>query len=328
MKRVSDADLRLLRIFMTVVECKGFAAAQAELNLSAPSISGYISALEQRLGMRLCSRGRSGFSLTDKGAVIYREAQRLVGATEEFVAQASAAKGRPSGTLKIGMADCTLSDPNAPMVRAIERFSRRDHDVRIEVSVAPPASLQRSVLDHQLHLAIAGFPAEISILPGEWLYDERNSFYCGHGHPLFAKNDLALSDIRSARIIARSYWRHADLARLGVEREAAVVDVMEAQAMLILSGGYLGYLPEHYATPWVEKGALRQLLPEQLSYISPFSFITRRASSQVQVVRQFIADLRASVSELDANAEFDKTPRIRRRAFQRRRDIIAQEPRS
>ncbi len=41
MKRVSDADLRLLRIFSIVAESKGFTAAQAALNLSASSISGY-----------------------------------------------------------------------------------------------------------------------------------------------------------------------------------------------------------------------------------------------------------------------------------------------
>jgi DNA-binding transcriptional LysR family regulator len=38
MKRVSDADLRLLRIFSTVAESRGVAAARAALNLSAPSI--------------------------------------------------------------------------------------------------------------------------------------------------------------------------------------------------------------------------------------------------------------------------------------------------
>ena len=315
MKRVSDADLKLLRVFLTVVECKGFAAAQAELNLSAPSISGYISALERRLGMRLCSRGRSGFALTDKGAVIHREARRLLGATEEFVTQASAAKGRPSGTLKLGLADCTVTDPNAPMVRAIERFNRRDHDVRIEIQVAPPASLQRSVLDHQLHLAIAGFPAEISILPGEWLYDERNSFYCGRAHPLHGRVDVTMTEIRKSRVIARSYWRHADLARLGVEREAAMVDIMEAQAMLILSGGYLGYLPEHYAAPWVQSGQMSVLLPGELSYVSPFSLIARRASSQIQVVRQFIADLRASLPGTSDGAGRTAPTRARRKAF-------------
>jgi DNA-binding transcriptional LysR family regulator len=74
MKRVSDADLRLLPIFSTVAESRGFAATQTELNLSALPISGYVTALEQRLGARLCRRGCSGFALTDKGTVVYREA--------------------------------------------------------------------------------------------------------------------------------------------------------------------------------------------------------------------------------------------------------------
>jgi hypothetical protein len=48
MKRVSDADLRLLRIFATVADSKGFSGAQAALNLSLSSISGYVTALERR----------------------------------------------------------------------------------------------------------------------------------------------------------------------------------------------------------------------------------------------------------------------------------------
>jgi len=295
MKRVSDADLRLLRIFSTVAESRGFAAAQAALNLSAPSISGYITALEQRLGVRLCSRGRSGFALTDKGAVIYREAQRLFGAMDEFVSHAGAVKGRTTGTLRIGLVDCTVTDPNAPVARAIQRFNRREHDVRIELSVAAPTALQRSVLERRLHLAIASFPVEISALSSEPLYDEVNSFYCGAGHPLFTKPEVTLEHIHAGRIVARSYWRGADLSRIGVEREAAVVEIMEAQAILILSGSYLGFLPEHYAAPWVAEGRLRRLLPERLSYVSPFSMIARRAVAEQQVVRQFIEDLRASL---------------------------------
>jgi len=295
MKRVSDADLRLLRIFSTVAESRGFAAAQAALNLSAPSISGYITALEQRLGVRLCSRGRAGFSLTDKGAVIYREAQRLFSAMDEFVSHAGAVKGRTTGTLRIGLVDCTVTDPNAPIARAIQRFNQREHDVRIELSIAAPTALQRNVLERRLHLAVASFPVEISALSSEPLYDEVNSFYCGAGHPLFAKPEVTLEDIQAGRIVARSYWRGADLSRIGVEREAAAVEIMEAQATLILSGTYLGYLPEHYAAPWVTEGRLRRLLPERLSYVSPFSMIVRRPVAEQQVVRQFIEDLRASL---------------------------------
>ena len=97
MARISDADLRLLRIFSTIADCKGFAAAQAELNLSAASISSYIAAIEQRLGVRLCNRGRAGFALTDKGAIDLSRGAAPAGAVEEFSASAGALRGRLTG---------------------------------------------------------------------------------------------------------------------------------------------------------------------------------------------------------------------------------------
>ena len=306
MKRVADADLRLLRIFADVVRCKGLSAAQVELNLSVSSISCYIATLEQRLGVRLCNRGRSGFALTDKGEIIYREAQRLFAVVDEFAMTASEVRGRLSGTLKIGHVDCAVTDNSAPMTQALRRFNGREHDVRIELSIAPPADLQRRVLDGQLHLAIACFPAEVSRLATEPLYDEMNSFYCGRRHALFEQEHVTLDDIHAARVVARSYWRGADLLRLGVHREAASVDIMEAQAMLILSGAYLGYLPEHYAARWVAENELRCLRPGELSYVAPFSMITRRGGATPAIVRQFIHDLQSTLSRPPGPATDDQ----------------------
>ena len=52
---------------------------------------------------------------------------------------------------------------------------------------------------------------------------------------------------------------------------------MEAQAILILSGAYLGYLPEHYAEGWWAQGLVRSLLPEELAYEALFALITAAA---------------------------------------------------
>lgn len=310
MARISDADLRLLRIFATVVECKGFAAAQAELNLSAPSISSYIAALEQRLGVRLCSRGRSGFELTDKGAIIYREAQRLFAAVDEFTASAGAVRGRLTGNLRIGVVDCTVTDPAAPLSDALRRFNERDHEVRIELTIQGPQELQRGVLEGRLNLAIGSFPVRIAALVAQDLYSERQAFYCAAGHLLFDQARVSLDDIRAHRVVARGYWRRADLNRIGIEREAASVENMEAQAILILSGAYLGYLPEHYAAAWHRQGLVRSLLAEQLAYEAPFVLITRRGSAQVAVVRQFIDDLMASLARARARQAADARPAI------------------
>jgi DNA-binding transcriptional LysR family regulator len=309
MARVSDADLRLLRIFATVVECRGFAAAQAELNLSAPSISGYVTALEQRLGVRLCSRGRAGFGLTDKGAIIYREAQRLFAAVEEFTASAGAVRGRLTGNLRIGAVDCTVTDPASPLRRALRRFNERDHEVRIELTIQAPQDLQRGVLDGRLNLAIGSFPARVAALASQPLYHERNAFYCGADHPLFAREAVTLDDIRAHRVVARGYWRRADLGRIGIAREAASVDNMEAQATLILSGAYLGYLPQHYAAAWEAERLLRVLLPDELAYEAPFVLITRRGSAPVAVVRQFIDDLLKSLPGRRGPRKEDAMPR-------------------
>jgi LysR family transcriptional regulator, transcriptional activator for bauABCD operon len=297
--RVLDVDLKLLRVFQTVVAYKSFSGAQTELNLSAASISGYISALEERMGTKLCQRGRAGFALTEKGELIHAEAVRLLAAMDDFAANAGAIRGRLVGTLKIGVVDCTVTDPNAPLTDALRRFGQNDHHVRHELTIQSPQDLQRGVLDGKLHLAIGSFPSRISALRYERLYTENQLFYCGRGHPLFDENEVSIEQVRLSPIVARGYWRRADLGRIGVASEAAMVDSMEAQAILIRTGAYVGFLPAHYARGWEERGELRCLLPEKLGYPAPFDMILRRGAPETAVLQQIMSDLRSAAAHLN-----------------------------
>ena len=56
---MSQVDIRLLNVFLTVVDCGGFTPAQIALNVSQSTLSSHMSALEARLDMRLCERGRA-----------------------------------------------------------------------------------------------------------------------------------------------------------------------------------------------------------------------------------------------------------------------------
>lgn len=294
--RVRDVDIKLLRVFETVVAYKGFSAAQTELNLSAGSISGHIAALEERLGTKLCQRGRAGFQLTEKGELIHAEAVRLLASIDDFAANAGAIRGRLVGTLKIGVVDCTVTDPQSPLVRALKQFGQHDHHVRHELTIQSPPDLQRGVLDGRLHLAIGSFPSRVSALRYEYLYTENQQFYCGAGHELFDRQDITIEQVRECPIVARGYWRRADLGRIGAASEAAVVDNMEAQAILIRTGAYLGFLPAHYGRAWEQSGEMRRILPEKLSYPSSFEMIIRRGAPDTAVLRQIMEDLRAAAS--------------------------------
>ena len=64
---MTHMDIKLVRIFVSIVKNECFANAQQELNLSTSAISTYMTQLEHMVGFKLCERGRGGFSLTQKG---------------------------------------------------------------------------------------------------------------------------------------------------------------------------------------------------------------------------------------------------------------------
>jgi DNA-binding transcriptional LysR family regulator len=72
---------------------------------------------------------------------------------------------------------------------------------------------------------------------------------------------------------------------------------MEAQLILVLSGAYIGYLPEHYAQAWVDKGDLRVLLPATFGYQAPFSMIMRRGRSREPLIQTFRDLLKAQLHQ-------------------------------
>jgi DNA-binding transcriptional LysR family regulator len=287
-------DLRLLRVFMTIVEAGGFAAAQGELNLSLSTISAHVTRLEGRLGVRLCRRGRSGFALTAEGKVVFDEARRLIGQMEQFEGRVRGLRSSLGGTLSVGLVDNTITDPKAPLDRLFAAFAAEAPDVMLQVVSRPPNELLRDVVAGQLHVAIASFPKIALGLSYLDLYEETQRFYCASGHPLFDVPEAAIDvdAVRGHPIIGRNYWAQRDLRIFAIGGPRAVVSDMESEARLILSGAYLGYLPVHFAAPFVEAGRLRAIRPDLFAYAAPFQAAWSPERERQPVVRAFLGAVR------------------------------------
>ena len=65
----------------------------------------------------------------------------------------------------------------------------------------------------------------------------------------------------------------------------------------MLSGAYIGYLQEHYAQAWADKGDLRVLLPATFGYQAPFSMIVRRGRSREPLIQTFRDLLKAQLNQ-------------------------------
>ncbi len=109
-------------------------------------------------------------------------------------------------------------------------------------------------------------------------------------------------DLASQPFVARGYLHHQDLKRIGHREPKAMVEMMEAQLMLILSGAYIGYLPAHYAEAWVLRGELRAIQNERRSYDSTFYFVTQRGSIEDPLIRDLHSALLRSTSQSEPTA--------------------------
>lgn len=291
--RFSDMDLKSIRVFRSVVENHGFAGAQIALNVSQPSVSAHIKALEERLGFTLCQRGKAGFQLTEKGERVYENIKTLLHAVEHCETAIGELRHRLTGVLRLGLAANTITDRNFSIREAMEKFNRRNHDVSPNILIGTPDLLEKELLNGSLHLAVGNFTSSFDALHYRKLYDEKNTVYCSAHSPLFTVDEAEISPqkIQNANFVTRAYMNQIELSHLPGMRPCAVVSNMEAQAILILSGNYIGYLADHYAVPWVEKGELRPLSHTGLDRSIPFQLVTRKGMLRSQVVEVFIEDL-------------------------------------
>lgn len=291
LKNATDVDLRLLRLFASVVRCGGFTAAQAELNMSQSNISMHIGNLEKRLGYRLCERGKGGFSVTPKGRYILEASQRMFEAIGVFVDQAGSLTGRLVGDLNLGLADTIVTLPHTHFSEAMAAFYQRDQDVQLNLFVNSPTELELAVIDGQVELAISYFSRARPTLDYCPLFMEEIGLFCGNKHPLFETSPPAMEDIAAANWIMHGFLPESSILPLRPLRRRATAHHMEAVAQMILAGTHIGYLPCHYARIWVERGEMKPLLPKQLTYTVEHSMITYVGRPLSEAARTFVDDL-------------------------------------
>ena len=295
--QVSDFDIRLLRIFRSVVECGGFSAAESALGIGRSAISQQMSDLEQRPGLRLCQRGRAGFALTEEGREVYQSSLQLLSALESFRTEVNGLHQHLRGELNIGLTDNLVTVPHMRITHALARLKERGPDVRIQIRMTPPSEVEQGVLDGSLHVGVVPQAGALSGLEYQALYNERSLLYCAVGHPLFYVDDRELEDDRlnAQEAIAPTF-------RLPPEAQAhyqalnctASASDREGMAFLLLTGRYIGYLPDHYASAWVQQGRLRALKADSRSYEVSLAAVTRKGRRPHLVLESFLDALAAS----------------------------------
>jgi DNA-binding transcriptional LysR family regulator len=178
---------------------------------------------------------------------------------------------------------------------AIGRFRARDQSVRFSILVRSPGELEELLLNGRIQIGIGYFWHRVPSLDYTEVFAEDQFAYCAKGHPLFASAGEVSPDEAAAHEWAwRSYPLPEAENSTTPPNVTAVADNMEAVAMLVLSGHHLGYLPGHFAAPFVEQGLLAALNPARMRYRVVFHMVTRARQHRTEIVEAFIDDMKAA----------------------------------
>ncbi|MGI4814488.1 MAG: LysR family transcriptional regulator [Janthinobacterium lividum] len=272
-----DVDIKHLRLFKAVVECGGLSAAEEVTGLGTSAISKQLADLETRVGSQLCIRGRDGFSVTSIGSVAYEATLRLLDAIDEFRETVGTAKADVKGELSLWLIDhCTLT-PGNPISVAIAEFCRRYPNVDLSVNVAVPDLVERAVAEKKAAIGITISKSNLASLVYRVVGSEVASLYCGRGHPAFGLEAPAASALLGdgSAYVRRGYLTHEQLPVSFPQAPRAVAHHVEGTVQLLLSGQFIGIVPDQIAQPWVDKNALYRIPIADFIFERPVFVVTR-----------------------------------------------------
>ena len=291
---LSDVDLRLLQVFRTIVTCGGLSAAELALNIGRSTISKHLTDLETRLGMNLCHRGPAGFALTTEGEQVFEASANLQAAVDQFRFEVNDIHQQLVGTLSIGLFDKTVTNDDAYIARTFQAFNDLAPRVSLRILVQDINEMERQILGGQVQIGIYPVHRKSTSLDYAPLYSEKMLLYCSADHPLFEKKErtIKVGDVRDCKYAGLGYQSPNMIASNQLQlKRVAESNSQEALALLILSGRYVGFLPDHFARPYVQEKRMKAIRPDRFNYETEFAAVTRKSPKPSRLATAFLACL-------------------------------------
>lgn len=95
-------DLRVLRYFLMVAKEQSFTKAAEQLNITQPTLSRQLAALEEELGAKLFHRGGHSITLTNEGLLLKRRALEIVDLEDKILSEFKGDNEAIEGKITIG----------------------------------------------------------------------------------------------------------------------------------------------------------------------------------------------------------------------------------
>lgn len=287
-----------MRTYCCVVECGGYAGAQEQIGLAAPTMWEQVKTLEKLYQTKLFRRVGRNVETTAAGQALYELLKPLLANLDStFEVVAERADGG-SGEVRL----CTgvrmvLEELNG----ALGRFHRRYPDVRLRLSSGGDRVAQQQVLEGGADVALLIEPPPnllSSALAVERLYEIEFMVVLPRRHPLAKRAKLKVTDLMAYPLIvgnSNSVGRSAleqSLHRLGVPRPRIVCETDNSAVTMacVRAGmgiGFVAGIPDQLSM----SGLVARSLAHEVGKVHVVA-IYKQGRQLTQVLRDLLDHLR------------------------------------
>lgn len=244
-------QIRLLEYLVALDRERHFARAAQACNVSQPTLSAGLVALEGQLGKRLVERDRRFIGLTPEGEAVLPWAQQIVAGFQGMTSAAHSLKGPLKGMLRLGAIPASM-----PIIGRAAETLRRLHPL-IELSIRSLTSreIERQLAAFELDAGLTYIdhepPTNVVTVP---LYSEHAMLVVARDGPLASLPQVAWSDalrlplcllhqgMQNRRILDEQLATHG----LAIVPQATADSYITLLAM-VRAGAYATIIPDSYA---------------------------------------------------------------------------------
>ncbi len=248
--RTPEPTIRQVRYFVVVAETLNFRRAAVQLQVSQPTLTHQILALEAALGLELFERSRAGTTLTPAGRELLPNARRTLEEVQELVDHAAALSHGPGGVYRLGVT-ATLGPYLLPHV--LPAIHRRYSALKLYVREAAPRNLETGLVAGEYDLILTPLPVDEPSLTLVPLFRESLKLVMAADHRLASKTRIDRLDLAGESIltIEEHHHFHQQIRQLCERLGAHVLRDYEGTSLdtlrqMVVMGMGMAFLPELY----------------------------------------------------------------------------------
>jgi len=296
---VIPIELRQLEYFVAVSNELHFTKAAEKLNISQPSLSQQIRALEHEIGMPLFDRIGKKISLTEAGRILLSHSKKVFHEVEQAYAAIQDLNGLQQGKLTIG---ALLTTVNYLLPPAILNFNALYPNIELSVLGLRTGEIREKLLQNELDIGITFLPVQDKEIISIPLYQNELTLVVPTNHELTQHTTVTMGVLQKYPIILlpknffltqliRSHCQNFNFT----PKPILEISTMESLIHMVSKGMGITVLPKPYID-FLQSNSIQAIKIKNPTATIEIGIIYRKDKYMCAATRMFIEQLQKIVA--------------------------------